>query len=35
MSMREYAVDSYGILLDEPLMKTLASKICDDYSYWG
>ena len=32
MSMREYAVDSYGILLDKPLMKTLAGKICDEYS---
>ena len=30
--MREYAVDTYGILLDEDLMKQLASKICDDYS---
>lgn len=32
MSMREYAVDTYGILLDDDLMKQLASKICDDYS---
>ena len=32
MSMREYAVDTYGILLDDDLMKQLANKICDNYS---
>ena len=32
MSMRDYAVDEYGLLLDEKTMKLLAKKICDDYT---
>lgn len=32
MSMREYAVDEYGLLLDEKTMKVLAKKICEDYT---
>lgn len=32
MSMREYAVNEYGLLLDEKTMKTLAKKICEDYT---
>ena len=33
MSMRDYAVDDYGLLLDEETIKMIASKICDDFSY--
>lgn len=32
MSMRDYAVSEYGLLLDEKTMKALAKKICEDYT---
>ena len=32
MSMRDYAVDEYGLLLDEKTMKALAKKICEGYT---
>lgn len=31
MSMRDYAVDDYGLLLTEEIMKIIASKVCDDF----
>ena len=31
MSMRDYAVDDYGLLLTEETMKIIASKVCDDF----
>lgn len=31
MSMRDYAVDDYGLLLDEETIKVIASKVIDDY----
>lgn len=31
MSMRDYAVDDYGLLLTEETMKIIASKACDDF----
>ena len=31
MSMRDYAVDDYGLLLTEEVMKIIASKVCDDF----
>lgn len=31
MSMRDYAVDDYGLLLTEETMKVIASKVCDDF----
>ena len=30
MSMREYPVDDYGLLLPDEIMKIIASKVCDD-----
>ena len=30
MSMRDYAVDDYGLLLDEETIKVIASKVIDD-----
>ncbi len=30
--MRDYAVDTYGLLLDKETMRALAKKICDDYT---
>ncbi len=30
--MRDYAVDTYGLLLDKEKMRALAKKICDDYT---
>lgn len=33
MSMRDYAVDDYGLLLTEETMKMIASKVCDDFEY--
>ena len=33
MSMRDYAVDDYGLLLDEQTIKIIASKVCDGFSY--
>ena len=42
MSMRDYAVDDYGLVLDKETVKILASKLFDDYTeeenvmgYWG
>lgn len=32
MSMRDYAVDDYGLLLDEETIKVIASKVIDDYA---
>ena len=32
MSMREYGVNDYGLLLTDDTMKLLASKICEDFS---
>lgn len=31
MSMRDYAVDDYGLLLTEETMRIIASKVCDDF----
>lgn len=31
MSMRDYAVDDYGLLLTEETIKIIASKVCDDF----
>ena len=31
MSMRNYAVDDYGLLLTEETMKIIVSKVCDDF----
>ena len=31
MSMRDYAVDDYGLLLTGETMKIIASKVCDDF----
>lgn len=33
MSMRDYAVDDYGLLLDEETIKVIASKVIDDFSH--
>ena len=39
MSMRDYAVDDYGLVLDEETTKVIASKVFDDYTEdvadWG
>ena len=32
MSMRDYAVDDYGLLLNEEALKAIVSKVCDDYT---
>lgn len=32
MSMRDYAVSDYGLLLDEETIKVIASKVFDDFS---
>lgn len=32
MSMRDYPVDTYGLLLNKETMKILAKKICEDYT---
>ena len=32
MSMREYAVSDYGMILDEETIKVIASKVYEDYS---
>ena len=32
MSMRDYAVDDYGLVLDEETVKLIASKVIDDYT---
>ena len=31
MSMRDYGVDDYGLVLDEETIKIIASKVFDDY----
>ena len=31
MSMRDYAVDDYGLLLTEEAMRTIAAIVCDDF----
>ncbi len=35
MSMRDYAVDDYGLLLTEETTKIIASKVCDDFEDIG
>lgn len=40
MSMRDYAVDDYGLLLDKDTVNDIASQIFEDYTensddYWG
>lgn len=32
MSMRDYAVNDYGLVLDEDMLKTIASQYCKDYT---
>lgn len=32
MSMRDYAVDDYGLLMTREMMKIVASKVCADYT---
>ena len=32
MSMRDYAVDDYGLLLNEETIKVIASKVIEDYT---
>lgn len=32
MSMRDYAVDDYGLVLDKETVKTIASKVIEDYT---
>lgn len=32
MSMREYGVNDYGLLLSDETMRRLASRLCDEYS---
>lgn len=32
MSMRDYAVDDYGLLMTKEMMKMVASKVCEDYT---
>lgn len=32
MSMRDYAVDDYGLVLDKETVKTIASQVIDDYT---
>ena len=32
MSMRDYAVDDYGLVLDDETMKLIASKVFDDFT---
>ena len=32
MSMRDYAVNDYGFVLDEDMIKTIASQFCKDYT---
>ena len=32
MSMRDYAVDDYGLLMTREMMKMVASKVCKDYT---
>ena len=32
MGMRDYAVDDYGLVLDEDTLKNIASQYCEDYT---
>ena len=32
MSMRDYAVNDYGLLMTEEAMQMIASKVCEDYT---
>lgn len=32
MSMRDYAVDDYGLLMTKEMMKMVVSKVCEDYT---
>lgn len=32
MSMRDYAVNDYGLLLTKEMVKMVASKVCEDYT---
>ena len=32
MSMRDYAVDDYGLLMTREMLKAIASKVCDGYT---
>lgn len=32
MSMRDYAVNDYGLLMTTEMMKMVASKVCEDYT---
>ena len=32
MSMRDYAVDDYGLLMTIEMMQMIASKVCEDYT---
>ena len=32
MSMRDYAVDDYGLLMTKEMLKAVASKVIEDYS---
>ena len=32
MSMRDYAVDDYGLLMTREMLKIVASKVCEDYT---
>ena len=32
MSMRDYAVDDYGLLMTREMLKMVASKVCDNYT---
>lgn len=35
MSMRDYAVDDYGLLLNNDSLRLLAQKLCDDFTEKG
>ena len=32
MSMRDYAVDDYGLIMTRDMLKTICSKYCPDYT---
>ena len=32
MSMRDYAVNDYGLILNDEVMRDIASKVCDNFS---
>ena len=33
MSMRDYAVNDYGLVLNDEAMREIASKVCEKYSF--